>query len=347
MLGLGPKIMESKMLIIAEAGVNHNGSLEMAKKMVDAAAVSGADIIKFQTFEPNELAMQDTPLAEYQTKSYKGTSQHQLLESLAMSRSDFESLSRYVEKSGLEFLSTGFDIDSVRFLIDLGIKRIKIPSGELFNFPLMQYCFESKLPVIISTGMTDLFDIQEILNFMEKCSYPKSKATLLQCTTSYPTKLEDANIRSMILMRDAFEVDVGFSDHTLGYIASQAAVANGAVILEKHFTLDKSLPGPDHAMSLNSDELKSYVEICRQTQLVMGSSIKSVLESEKENVKIVRRGLYAKRDMKAGTVLAPDDFIFRRPMLNFSPKNYFKMINKPIRRNIAKDEGILEQDINQ
>ncbi len=264
-----------KTLIIAEAGVNHNGSLEMARQLVASAAAAGADVVKFQSFVTSKIISREAPKAEYQ----KGTtgddeSQYEMVRKLELSRSDHEALIEECRSHGIAFLSTAFDTDSFDMLVELGVDQVKIPSGELTNLPLLRYVTRLGKPVILSTGMAGLGEIEAAMDIIERAGTPRNRIVVLHCTTEYPTPMEDVNLRAMLSLRQAFGVEVGYSDHTPGIEISIAAVALGATVIEKHFTLDRNLPGPDHQASLEPHELKAMVDAIRNIERALGDGIK-------------------------------------------------------------------------
>jgi N,N'-diacetyllegionaminate synthase len=330
-----------KTLIIAEAGVNHNGSLEMARQLVASAAAAGADVVKFQSFVTSKIISREAPKAEYQ----KGTtgaeeSQYEMVRKLELSRADHEVLIEECRRHGIGFLSTAFDIESFDMLVDLGINQVKIPSGELTNLPLLRYVTRLGKPVILSTGMAGLGEIEAALEIIERAGTPRSRITILHCTTEYPTPMQDVNLRAMVSLKQAFGVEVGYSDHTPGIEVSIAAVALGATVIEKHFTLDRSLPGPDHQASLEPNELKAMVDAIRNIEQALGDGIKRPSPSEQKNKPIARKSLVASRSIRAGELFSVDNLATKRPGTGISPMRWDEIIGRPSPRDFAVDELI-------
>jgi len=330
-----------KTLIIAEAGVNHNGSLDLAKQLVASAAAAGADLVKFQSFITGNSISRQAPKAEYQ-KSTTGTdeSQYEMVRKLELSRADHEELIEECRRHGIGFFSTAFDSNSFDMLIDLGLNQVKIPSGELTNLPLLRYMTRLGMPVILSTGMAGLGDIEAALDVIEKAGTPRSLITLLHCTTEYPTPMEDVNLRAMISLKSAFGVEVGYSDHTSGIEIPIAAVALGATVIEKHFTLDRSLPGPDHQASLEPQELKAMVDAIRNIERALGDGIKRPSASELKNKPIARKSLVASRPIRAGEAFDADNLDSKRPGTGISPMRWDEVIGRTAPRDFAADELI-------
>ncbi|WP_442763675.1 N-acetylneuraminate synthase [Malikia spinosa] len=330
-----------KTLIIAEAGVNHNGSLDLAKQLVASAAAAGADLVKFQSFITGKSISRQAPKAEYQ-KSTTGTdeSQYEMVRKLELSRADHEELIEECRRHGIGFFSTAFDSNSFDMLIDLGLNQVKIPSGELTNLPLLRYMTRLGMPVILSTGMAGLGDIEAALDVIEKAGTPRSLITLLHCTTEYPTPMEDVNLRAMISLKSAFGVEVGYSDHTSGIEIPIAAVALGATVIEKHFTLDRSLPGPDHQASLEPQELKAMVDAIRNIERALGDGIKRPSASELKNKPIARKSLVASRPIRAGEAFDADNLDSKRPGTGISPMRWDEVIGRTAPRDFAADELI-------
>lgn len=331
-----------KTIIIAEAGVNHNGDQEMARELVRVAARAGADIVKFQTFVGSKIAAADAPKAEYQ-KAATGTgeSQQEMIARLELSRADHEALIVEARKAGIAFFSTGFDEDSVDMLIELGINRIKVPSGELTNLPLLRHMASKKLPVILSTGMATMGEIEDAIRVFEECGVPRSWITVLHCNTQYPTPMEDVNLPAMASIRSAFGVEVGYSDHTMGIELAIAAVALGASVIEKHFTLDRNLPGPDHLASLEPDELADMVRAIRNIELaVSGDGIKRPSPSEIGNRPIARKSIVAAGPIRSGELFSAENLTAKRPGTGISPMRWDEVIGRPAPRDFRPDELI-------
>lgn len=330
-----------KTLIIAEAGVNHNGSLDLAKQLVASAAAAGADLVKFQSFITDKIISRQAPKAEYQ-KSTTGTdeSQYEMVRKLELSRADHEELIEECRRHGIGFFSTAFDSNSFNMLVELGLNQVKIPSGELTNLPLLRYMTRLGMPVILSTGMAGLGDIEAALDVIEKAGTPRSLITLLHCTTEYPTPMEDVNLRAMISLKSAFGVEVGYSDHTSGIEIPIAAVALGATVIEKHFTLDRSLPGPDHQASLEPQELKAMVDAIRNIERALGDGIKRPSASELKNKPIARKSLVASRPIRAGETFDADNLGTKRPGTGISPMRWDEVVGRTAPRDFAADELI-------
>jgi N-acetylneuraminate synthase len=330
-----------KTLIIAEAGVNHNGDIELAKKLISAAKTAGADIVKFQTFKAENLATKSADKAAYQ-KDTTGTneSQHDMIRKLELSRADHEVLIDECHRQAIAFHSTAFDSESFDMLVELGLNQIKIPSGELTNLPLIRYMTRLGMPVILSTGMANLGEIESAIEVIEQSGTPRSLITVLHCTTEYPTPMVDVNLRAMVSMKSALGVEVGYSDHTPGIEVPIAAVALGARVIEKHFTLDRKLPGPDHQASLEPHELKAMVDAIRNIEAALGDGIKRPSASELRNKPIARKSLVASRAIRAGEFFSPDNITTKRPGTGISPMRWDEMIGRRALRDFAPDELI-------
>jgi N,N'-diacetyllegionaminate synthase len=333
--------MTEKNFIIAEAGVNHNGSLELAKKLVDVAAEAGADAVKFQTFKAEAVVSRFAPKAEYQKQTTDANeSQLEMIKKLELSYEDFEGLFRYSQNRGIIFMSTPFDIESARFLKDLGVEIFKIASGEITNYPLLREIGSYGKEIILSTGMAKLGEIEEALELLTIFGTPKEKITVLHCNTEYPTPYEDVNLRAMLTIREAFKVKVGYSDHTLGIEIPVAAVALGACVIEKHFTLDKNLPGPDHRASLEPEELKAMVRAIRNVEKALGSGIKKPSPSELKNLPIARKSIVARRAIKKGEIFTEDNLTVKRPGTGISPMRWTEVLGRKAPRDFKQDEMI-------
>jgi N,N'-diacetyllegionaminate synthase len=330
--------------IIAEAGVNHNGSLRKALKLVKKAKECGADIVKFQFFSTKELVNSNTKLARYQKNNTQFKNQFSMLKSLELKYSDFSKIKNYCTKLKIEFLATAFDIDSLKKLIKLGIKRIKIPSGEIYNIPFINFIIKQKLPILISTGTSDMQEIKEIIKYLKKKKFSKKKITLMQCSSSYPADEKNANIMVLHEFKKIVP-NIGYSDHTLGIASSIASIINGAKILEKHFTLNSKESGPDHRMSMEPKNFKNYIKECRAAEHVMGNKIKKVDSISKLNANISRRGIYAKKKIFKGEKITSDKIFLQRPSSLFPDKNYFKIINKKAQKKIDKGAGVRAKDV--
>lgn len=325
--------------IIAEAGVNHNGSLELAKKLVDAAKNSGADCVKFQTFISKNIVSSTAKKAEYQKKRTElEESQYDMLKKLELSFNDFEALSEYCKVKDIEFMSTAFDFDSINFLSKLELGTWKIPSGEITNLPYLMKIAKLNKPVILSTGMSTMEDIRDAIKVLKENG--TTELTVLHCTTEYPTPIKDVNLNAMISIKNEFNVNVGYSDHTNGIEVPIAAVALGAKIIEKHFTLDKTMEGPDHQASLEPDELKKMVKSIRNIELALGNGIKQPAESEIKNMAIARKSIIAGTNIKYGEIFSEENLAIKRPGNGISPMKWFDIIGKPASRDYKEDELI-------
>ena len=328
-------------MIIAEAGVNHNGSIESAKKMVDVAAESGADYVKFQTFKAKTLVTETADKAEYQKNiTDNNESQFDMLKKLELDRATHEELLDYCKQKNIKFLSTAFDHDSIDLLVELDIPLFKIPSGEITNLPYLRYIGGMKKPIIMSTGMSTLNEVQYALNILMEAGTKKEEITALHCNTEYPTPMEDVNLKAMITIRDELNIQVGYSDHTLGIEASVAAVALGAKVIEKHFTLDRSLSGPDHIASLEPDELRAMVAAIRNIEKAMGDGVKRPSPSETKNIPIARKSIVAKKRINAGDNFTNENITVKRPGTGLSPMEWDKIINSVSTKTYAIDELI-------
>jgi N,N'-diacetyllegionaminate synthase len=333
--------MKKPILIIAEAGVNHNGDLALAKQLIDVAADAGADLVKFQTFSADRLATRQTKKADYQSVTTDSAeTQHQMLSRLELSANMHHELIAYCATRNIEFFSTGFDIESVDFLISLGINRFKIPSGEITNLPYLSHIGQFSEPVIISTGMATMGDIEAAIDVLEQAGTPRSLITVLHCTTEYPTPMAEVNLRAMQSMQAAFGVAVGYSDHTAGIEVAIAAVALGATVIEKHFTLNKNLPGPDHKASLEPYELKAMVSAIRNIEIALGDGIKRLTPSEARNKPVARKSLVASKAIKAGEVLSGENITTKRPGTGISPMSWGAVMGRIAVRDFAEDELI-------
>lgn len=325
--------------VIAEIGVNHNGDINLAKKMIDAAKDAGADAVKFQTFKSENLVSTYAEKAEYQ-KVTTGSDESQLdmIKKLELSFEDFKELAAYCKKSGIAFASTPFDFESIRFLNTIDMPFWKIPSGEITNLPYLIEIAKTKKPVIMSTGMSSLEEIYAAINVLKK--YGTKEITLLHCNTAYPTPYQDVNLKAMQTLRDAFNLPVGYSDHTKGIEVPIAAAALGAVVLEKHFTLDRNMEGPDHKASLEPDELKQMVASVRHIEAAIGSADKTPTESEIINRDIARKSIVAKTAIKAGELFTEDNITVKRPGNGISPMKWFEVLGKTAPRDFSFDELI-------
>lgn len=331
---------KNKTLIIAEAGVNHNGSFENAIKLIDIAKNAGADIVKFQTFKTENIVTKDAPTANYQNKSINSNTQYDLLKKLELTYEEFTKLKTYCDKQNIIFTSSPFDLQSAEFLMQLNVPYIKIPSGEITNYPLIKYLAKFNKNVIISTGLSTIKEIKWAIDLFTKNGTSLDNISILHCNTQYPTPYEDVNLNVIQTLIKKFKIRVGYSDHTLGIEIPLAAVALGATIIEKHFTLDKTLPGPDQSTSLDPTELKEMITKIRNIEKALGSNIKYVTNSEIENLKIVRKSIVASKNIKKGEPFTEDNITTKRPGFGLSPIYWEKVIGKTAKRDFQKDEFI-------
>jgi N,N'-diacetyllegionaminate synthase len=328
-------------LIIAEAGVNHNGDLDRARQLIDVAAEAGADLVKFQTFSADRLVTLHARKADYQTETTDaGESQHAMLRRLELTRDMHEALIAYCKSRGIQFFSTGFDPESIDLLAELGLNCFKIPSGEITNLPYLRHVGRYSKPVILSTGMANLGEIEAALAVLEQAGTPRDRITVLHCNTEYPTPMADVNLRAMLTIRDAFGVAVGYSDHTAGIEVAIVAVALGATVIEKHFTLDRNLPGPDHKASLEPNELKAMVTAIRNIEQALGDGIKRPSASEAKNRQIARKSLVAAIAIRAGDVFSETNVTVKRPGTGLSPMRWDEVLGRKASRDFASDELI-------
>lgn len=330
-----------KTLIIAEAGVNHNGDMALARQLIDVAAEAGADLVKFQTFNADRLVTTDARKADYQIQTTgAGESHHAMIRRLELTRDMHEALIAHCRSRGIQFLSTGFDPESIDLLVDLGLDCFKIPSGEITNLPYLRHVGRYGKPVILSTGMATLGEIEAALKVLEQAGTPRDRITVLHCNTEYPTPMADVNLRAMLTIRDAFGVAVGYSDHTAGIEVAIAAVVLGATVIEKHFTLDRNLPGPDHKASLEPDELKAMVAAIRNIEKALGDGIKRPSASEAKNKPIARKSLVAACAIRAGEVFSETNLAVKRPGTGLSPMCWDEVLGRKAPRDFAPDELI-------
>lgn len=340
--------MNKHVLIIAEAGVNHNGSLELAKQLIDKAVDAGVDIIKFQTFKSEKLVSKAAKQAEYQQRNIgkKDEGQLAMLKKMELSQADHEELIAYCNEKGIRFFSTAFDMDSIDYLRSLNMGLWKIPSGEITNYPYLRKIAQYKEPVILSTGMCELTDIEASLNVLLEFGVKKEQITILHCNTEYPTPFEDVNLRAMLEIGDKFGVKIGYSDHTKGIEVPIAAVALGATVIEKHFTLDKNMEGPDHKASLEPDELKAMVSSIRNIEQALGSNHKTISESERKNIEIARKSIVAARPIKAGELLTEENLTVKRPGNGINPMRWNEVVGTRAVQSFNEEDPIqLAEDI--
>lgn len=327
---------KERVLIIAEAGVNHNGEIEKAFQLVDAAVDAGVDYVKFQTFKAETIVSPKAKKAAYQERNIGDgdDSQFNMLKKLELSDADHQQLMRYAKDKGIAFFSTAFDVDGVQYLNQLGLDRFKVPSGEITNYPYLRAIAQMGKPIILSTGMASLGEIEAALAVLTTFGAKLDNITVLHCNTEYPTPMEDVNLKAMRTIATAFGVQVGYSDHTLGIEVPIAAVALGATVIEKHFTLDRNLPGPDHKASLEPQELKAMVQAIRNIeQAVAGSGRKVPSNSERKNIAVARKSVHLRRDMKAGETIREEDIIALRPGDGISSMDWEKIIGRALANN--------------
>lgn len=337
--------MKRGTLIIAEAGVNHNGSIELARRLVDAAKASGADIVKFQTFKSEKIIAKSARTADYQAQNTGGQDdQLEMIKKLELTYDEFRELQRHCREVGIEFLSTPDEEDSLDFLVDeLGLRTVKIGSGELNNFPYLARIARKNLPIILSTGMATLGEVERAIAVIR--SETDAEITLLHCTTNYPCPMEEVNLRAMSTLAAAFKVEVGYSDHTLGMEVPLAAVAMGARVIEKHFTLDRSMDGPDHAASMDPDEFRRMVDAIRNIEKALGDGVKRPNPSEERIKEVVRKRVVAARDLAVGEVLAPESLVMKRCNEGMFAEHLELVLGRPLSRSVAADSGIIWDDL--
>jgi N,N'-diacetyllegionaminate synthase len=334
--------MTKKVIIIAEAGVNHNGDISLAKNLIDVAADAGVDYVKFQTFNAKKLVSKSAQKADYQKENTNNQAESQLemLKKLELSKDNHRVLIEYCKSKNIKFLSTAFDLDSIDFLHELKIELWKVPSGEITNLPYLKKIGSLSKPVIISTGMATMNEIEDAINIIKGAGTELGLITVLHCNTEYPTPMCDVNLTAMNTIKQAFKVPVGYSDHTLGIEIPIAAVALGATVIEKHFTLDKNMEGPDHKASLEPDELKAMVTAIRNIEQAMGNGIKAPSSSEAKNKAIARKSLVAKKSIVKGEVFTEDNVTVKRPGTGISPMKWDEIIGKVATKNYKADDLI-------
>lgn len=330
----------SNVFIIAEAGVNHNGDIEIAKKLVDKAVEAGADAVKFQTFKARNQVIKDAKKARYQIMAAKDKKESQLemLQKLELSAEKHEILINYCKEKNIEFLSTPFDCESIKLLVHFGLKILKIPSGEITNYPYLCEIAKTKKDIIMSTGMSSLSEVEAAVQILK--THGSGKITLLHCNSEYPTSMKDVNLNAMLTLKEKFHLEVGYSDHTQGIEVPIAAVAMGASVIEKHFTLDKTMDGPDHKASLEPEELKQMVRAIRNIEAALGSGEKTPSESEIPNRDIVRKSIVASKKIKSGEIFSEDNLTTKRPGNGISPMMWEKVLGQVAKRDYREDELI-------
>ena len=333
--------MKNHTLIIAEAGVNHNGDLTLARKLIDAAAKAGADLVKFQTFSANRQVTRTALKADYQTQTTNiKESQHEMLRSLELTAEMHKELIVHCAARNIGFFSTAFDIESVDLLVSLGQDHFKIPSGEITNMPYLRHIGQIGKAVILSTGMATLGEIESAIDVLEQAGTPRANITVLHCTAEYPTPMTEVNLRAMQSIQRTFGVEVGYSDHTPGIEVAIAAVAMGASVIEKHFTMDCNLPGPDHQASLEPEGLVAMVAAIRNIEIALGDGIKRIARSEARNKPVMRKSLVASQAIKAGEIFSTNNITAKRPGTGISPMRWDEVIGHTAPRDFAEDELI-------
>jgi N,N'-diacetyllegionaminate synthase len=338
----------SKVIIIAEAGVNHNGDIQLAKKLIDVAVEAGVDYVKFQTFKADKLVSREAKKASYQNKNINDgdDSQYNMLKKLELSHENHLELISYCSERNIQFFSTAFDVEGVNYLNDIGLLFFKIPSGEITNYPYLKAVALCGKPVIMSTGMCSEIEIKEAVDVLIKFGLKKEAISILHCNTEYPTPMKDVNLKAMLAIKQKFEVQVGYSDHTLGIEVPIAAVALGATIIEKHFTLDRNLPGPDHVASLEPNELKAMVDAIRNIELALsGDGEKIPSESETKNIAIARKSIHLNKDLSKGHVVTEEDIISLRPGDGISPMEWENIVGKKLVADKKEYDKLLLSDI--
>ncbi len=327
--------------VIAEAGVNHNGSIKIAKKLIDVASQAGADAVKFQTFKAKNLVSKNAQKANYQKETTdEDESQYEMIKKLELDVDTHKELMRYCDEKEIIFLSTPFDLESIEILDELGLEIFKIPSGEITNLPYLRAIGRLKKRVILSTGMADLGEIEDALDLLVDFGTKRENITILHANTMYPTPMEDVNLRAMQTIASVFGVDVGYSDHTLGIEVPIAAVAMGARVIEKHFTLDRDMEGPDHKASLEPDELKAMVSGIRNIEKALGNGIKKPTPSEKPNIEVARKSIVAARDIQKGELFSENNITVKRPGSGITPMRWDEIVGRVAQRDYKADELI-------
>jgi N-acetylneuraminate synthase/N,N'-diacetyllegionaminate synthase len=340
----GKPIRDGSVYVVAEAGVNHNGDLDRARNLINAAAEAGADAVKFQTFTPDRLVAEDAPKADYQDEgtereSDAETTQREMLERYELSEDDHRALLDYCEDAAVTFLSTPFDAESAAFLDDLGLAVIKVGSGELTNHPLLQRIALLNRPMVVSTGMATMAEVEAAYDAIRSAN-PEVEVSLLHCVSSYPAEVTDVNLRAMERLAERFDVPVGYSDHTTAVETPAVAVGAGATVIEKHFTLDRSLPGPDHEASLEPDELARAVELAREAAAARGTPEKEPVEAELENRTVARKSLHAARAIEAGETLTGDAMAVLRPATGLSPTEFDAVLGETVTGDLDRHDPI-------
>ncbi len=326
--------------VIAEAGVNHNGDIDMALRLCDAAKTSGADAVKFQTFRAEDLVTRDAQTADYQRRATGVSTQFEMLSALSLDEAAHERLAGHCKSIGLEFMSTPFSIDAIALLVRVGVKRLKLPSGELTHMQLLRVAASTGLPLIVSTGMGTIEETAQALAWIKSEPHSNNDVVVLHCTSAYPAPDTALNLRAMHHIRDALGVRVGYSDHSLGGEAALAAVALGANVIEKHITLDRSLPGPDHQASMEVREFTQLVSSVRRVEAMLGDGVKMPSSDELKTASLVRRGVFAARDFSAGHVLGDDDLVLRRPSTALQPVDVGGLLGRRLSQPVRAGQPI-------
>lgn len=339
--------MQNRTLIIAEAGVNHNGNLQLAKQLIEVAAAAGADYVKFQTFKTEQLVSRNAQKAEYQNANTGNSTERQfeMIKRLELDQNAHLELIAHCRQNNIHFLSTAFDLQSIQLLKDLGQTLFKIPSGEITNLPYLQQIAKTASRVIMSTGMANMDEIEAALNILLQNGLQKPDITLLHCNTEYPTPMQDVNLLAMHTMAQTFELKVGYSDHTMGIEVPIAAVALGAVCIEKHITLDRNLPGPDHRASLEPPELTAMVQAIRNIEQALGNGIKQPSPSELKNKPIARKSIHLAAELPAGHRLTLSDLVMKRPGYGISPMNLHQVLGKRLKTKLPEEHLLLPDDL--
>ncbi len=331
-----------KTIIIAEAGVNHNGNIELAKKLIDVAAKAGVDYVKFQTFKAELAVSKNTKKAEYQKLTTNAEeSQFDMIKKLELDKKAHIELIDYCNKRNIKFISSPFDLESIDLLYELNVPLYKIPSGEITNYPYLKKIAEKKLPVIMSTGMANMKEIGDALGVLLENGLQKTQITILHANTEYPTPMQDVNLKAMLTIKKEFDVEVGYSDHTNGIEVSIAAAALGAKVIEKHFTLDKTMKGPDHKASLEPKELIAMVKAIRNIEIALGSGVKKPSPSETKNIPIARKSIVAKQNIKKGTIFSEENITVKRPGTGISPMRWNDILGQQANKDFNKDDLII------
>lgn len=334
--------MKDKIQIIAEAGVNHNGNIKLAKKLVRIAKNSGADYVKFQYFNPNYLTTNFSKQADYQKKTFKQTNNSQkiMLKKLSLSLKQLNEIYNYCKLQKIKFALSVFDHLSLKNIIKFNLDFIKIPSGEITNFPLLKGVAKMNKKIILSTGMCNNSEIKNALKVLKKYNLSRKKIVLLHCTSNYPAREDEVNISSIVQIKKKFRLEVGYSDHTIGNEAANISVAYGVRIFEKHFTISKKMRGPDHAASLNPNELKDYINSLKKSVKIIGSGMKMVSKSERKNLQVIRKSIYATKTITKGDIFSEENILPKRPFNKNNPMDWDKLIGKKARKNYKIDDEI-------